>query len=262
MPTTFNWIYLGKAADIDTAEGNTNAENSGALVGTSYGSAGSPLYNRITSVTTNDTNGDGALNQNATVANETFTTNIGAGPQALTFDSAIQCNVTLTYADGTTGTATMVLAQDTAGNLFLAPQRVLDTTSAVQEAKPILSLQINTVAASDFLGLASDRPMTGWDNGIIDGTAGNDLIDGSYVEPVANGSDWVDGGDGTSGAGTGWNNDSIRAGAGSDTVRAGLGADTVDGGTEADSIDGGDGNDSLLGGTGNFNDTLLGGLWR
>ena len=260
MPTTFNWIYLGKAADIDTAEGNTNAENAGALVGTSYGSAGAPLYNRITSVTTNDTNGDGALNQNASAGSETFTTNIGSGAQTLTFDSAVQCNVTLTYADGTTGTGTMVLAQDTAGNLFLAPQKVTDSTSALQEARPILSLRIDTVVASDFSGLATDRPMTGWDNGIIDGTSGNDLIDGSYVEPIANGSDRVDGGDGLSGAGSGWNDDSIRAGAGNDTVRAGLGNDTVDGGTEADSIDGGDGNDSLLGGTGTFNDTLIGGL--
>lgn len=110
-------------------------------------------------------------------------------------------------------------------------------------------------------------------DGVIEGTAGNDLIDANYTgDPEL---DRVDGLDGTGFAGTTGNADYILAGAGHDTVISGLGNDIiyggagndqifagqgndwVDGGTEADSIDGGSGNDSLYGGAGN--DTLFGG---
>ncbi|MBS0565081.1 MAG: Hint domain-containing protein [Proteobacteria bacterium] len=100
------------------------------------------------------------------------------------------------------------------------------------------------------------RQVTGFDDGYVDGTAGNDLIDASYVEPIAGGSDKIDNNDAGL-AGSSGNDDYVRAGAGNDTVLAGDGNDTVDGGTGNDSIDGGVGNDSLMGGTGN--DTLIGG---
>ncbi|OYX42004.1 MAG: hypothetical protein B7Z02_13865 [Rhodobacterales bacterium 32-67-9] len=108
--------------------------------------------------------------------------------------------------------------------------------------------------------MAADRAVTGWDDGWVEGTAGNDLINSTYVEPIANGTDKIDGGDGISSAGTAWQDDRVRAGAGNDTVLSGLGNDYVDGGSGADSIDGGSGNDSLFGGTGTFNDTILGGI--
>jgi Ca2+-binding RTX toxin-like protein len=110
-------------------------------------------------------------------------------------------------------------------------------------------------------------------DGIVDGTAGNDLIDGSYLgDPTG---DRIDNGDATGYAGTVNHDDYVRAGAGNDTVLSGLGNDqvfggsgndslnggvgndTLDGGSENDSIDGGSGDDSLLGGTGD--DTLYGG---
>ena len=92
-------------------------------------------------------------------------------------------------------------------------------------------------------------------DGIVDGTAGNDLIDGSYTGDP-NG-DRVDTGDATGYAGTSGNGDYIRAGAGSDTVHAGLGNDQVFGGSGADSVTGGYGNDTLDGGS--ENDTIDGG---
>ncbi len=110
-------------------------------------------------------------------------------------------------------------------------------------------------------------------DGIVDGTAGNDLIDTSYVGDP--GGDRVDANDATGYSGTTDNGDYIRAGAGDDTVNSGLGndivfggagndsisagygSDTVDGGTENDTIDGGSGNDSLEGGSGD--DVIYGG---
>lgn len=110
-------------------------------------------------------------------------------------------------------------------------------------------------------------------DGVVEGTASNDLINGSYTgDPEG---DRIDHLDGTGFGGTTGNADYVLAGAGDDTVVADLGNDIVyggsgndqistgqgndwaDGGTEADSLDGGSGNDSLYGGAGD--DTLFGG---
>lgn len=85
-------------------------------------------------------------------------------------------------------------------------------------------------------------------DGIINGTAGDDLIGPIYEDPSdGDHVDWY----------TGGTNDSIVALAGNDTVRAELGNDTIDGGSGNDLLLGGSGNDSIVGGTGA--DTLLGG---
>ena len=260
MATTFNWIYLGTlGTQLDPTEGNTVAENINTIIGSTFGTAVNPLYNNITSATMVNVGGSAiALDGNNNVANDQFTTNIGAGVQTFTFDISVIMNATVTYADGTTGTVTAVLAQSTTGELFLAPETAAGGDSTIYEAKPIQSITFNS-AATYSGNLGTDRYVTGWDDGFVEGTAGNDLINAAYVEPIANGSDRIDNGDGISGAGTAWQDDRVRAGAGNDTVLSGLGNDFVDGGIGADSIDGGDGNDSLFGGTGAFNDTILGG---
>lgn len=110
-------------------------------------------------------------------------------------------------------------------------------------------------------------------DGVVEGTAGNDLIKAGYTgDPEL---DRIDGLDGTGYSGTTGDADYVLAGAGDDTVVAGLandivyggsgndqittgqGNDWADGGSEADSLDGGSGNDSLYGGSGD--DTLTGG---
>ncbi|WP_347310619.1 Hint domain-containing protein [Defluviimonas sp. SAOS-178_SWC] len=260
MATTFNWIYLGTSSTmLDPTEGNTTAENINAFVGSTFGSSGNPLYTHITSATMVNVGGSAtALDGNNNLANDRFTTDIGSGTQTFTFDISVQYNATVTYADGTTGTVTAVVLQSTTGQLFLAPETAAGSDTNVYEAKPIQSITFNS-AASYSGNLGTDRYVTGFDDGFVEGTAGNDLINASYVEPVANGTDRIDNGDGISSAGTAWQDDRVRAGAGNDTVLAGLGNDYVDGGTGADSIDGGSGNDSLYGGDGVFNDTILGG---
>ncbi|VVS97809.1 Leukotoxin [Roseovarius sp. EC-HK134] len=257
MPTTFNWIFLGTETDfLDPTEGNSNAENAALFENRTYGSALDPLYQRISSVTTINNGGAvGALDMNNTVTNDAFTTDIGAGTQTFTFDGLSVFNATLTYANGTTAVVTAVIAQSTTGELFLAPEISFNADVTAFEAGPIVSITLDSVNASTNTNLGADRLAQAWDNGVVDGTGGNDLINGSYIEPIANGSDRVDNGDGVSGPG--FNDDVINAGAGNDTVLAGLGNDSVQGGTGADSLSGESGNDTLLGQGGN--DTLIGG---
>ena len=138
-----------------------------------------------------------------------------------------------------------------------------------------------TYAGNDFdtqdpagiwsMGFEGGQPFLG--DGVVEGTAGNDLIDLNYTADPEG--DRIDRLDGTGFSGTTGDADYVLAGAGNDTVISGLandivyggsgndqistgqGNDWADGGTEADSIDGGSGNDSLFGGAGN--DTLFGG---
>ncbi|WP_112310409.1 Hint domain-containing protein [Pseudogemmobacter bohemicus] len=256
MPTTFNWIYLGVPTNtlgatiyIDINEtGDTSAENAAALNGQTFGTAGNPLYNNITSTTMNGTGS--FLNQNT---GQTFLTTYGGTTGTLTHDAIATYNITLTYADGTTATTTGILVQSTTGQLFLAPSL---SANAAHIAKPIVSLNIDSVLSS-VGSLALDRPMVGWDDGWVQGTDGNDTIGPGTVEPVGRGSDVIDGGDGVTSAGTGWNDDRIDAGGGNDVVYAGLGNDLAYGGGGNESLFGGDGNDTLDGGTGN--DTINGG---
>ena len=275
MATTFNWLYLGIGPSIDPTEGNTTAENASALVGVTYGSTGSPLYNARTSATMINNGGSAtALDMNNAVANDQFTTNIGAGTQTFTFDGTAIYTATITYADGTTATISAVIAQSSTGELFLAPEFSSNADTLAQEAKPIVSIRLDSLEGNVYSGLTTDRIVTGFDDAIVEGTAGNDLINAAYVEPISFGSDRIDNNDG--GVGVGANDDFVRAGGGSDTVLAGIGNDTVYGGTGNDSLSGeagndqlfgeadldtlfgGDGNDSLFGGT--QNDQLFGGI--
>ena len=100
-------------------------------------------------------------------------------------------------------------------------------------------------------------------DGIVSGTAGDDVIDTAYTgDPDG---DMIDNEDAII-AGEAPNDDIVEAGDGDDLVLAGegdddvigeAGNDTLDGGVGDDVLDGGTGNDSLLGGSGA--DTLIGG---
>ena len=247
MATTFNWIHLGSSSvQLDMVEGNSIADNAVAIVGNTYGTAGNPLFTHVTSATMKDNGGlSGSLDTNNSVSNDQFTTNIGAGSVTLTLDTAVQYNATLTYADGTTATITAVVVQDNTGQLFLAPETSLNADTLALEAKPILSIALNSTSIVNATGLATNRLVTGFDDGYIDGTAGNDLINGSFVEAWSGGSDKVDNGDAGL-AGSGGNDDYIRAGDGNDTVFAALGHDKVYSGTGNDLLYGGLGDDRFI----------------
>ena len=91
-------------------------------------------------------------------------------------------------------------------------------------------------------------------DGIVEGTAGDDLIDTAYTGDLQG--DMVDHGDAILPGQTG-DDDIIEAGAGNDTVLAGAGDDTVYGGSGDDTLSGGSGTNVLYGGTGD--DTFIGG---
>lgn len=74
----------------------------------------------------------------------------------------------------------------------------------------------NGVYSVNFVG---GNPV--YSNGIVEGSAGNDLIDGSFVDIEG------DATDDANGAGLDGNNDSVRAGAGNDTVYGGAGNDSL-----------------------------------
>lgn len=252
MPTTFNWIYLGQTSTfMDPQEGNSTAGRAADLNNTTWGSSAAPLHQRVVSATTIDNGGDaGELDTDNTVANDQYRTNVGNGVQTLTHDASAVYTVAITYADGTTATTTATVVQSTGGHLFLAPPfSATSPAIPILTAKPIASVQLSGARDYTDVNFVADRVVIGWDNGVVEGTAGNDLINASYIEPVANGSDLIDGADGL--------NDIVRAGAGNDTVQSGLGSDSVLGEAGNDSLEGGDGNDTLDGGAGL--DTLLGG---
>jgi Ca2+-binding RTX toxin-like protein len=156
------------------------------------------------------------------------------------------------------GTTSQSLLEGSNNAAFLSTYATNDFDT--QDSAGVFSMQFESGQA--FLG-----------DGIVDGTAGNDLIDSSYLgDPTG---DRIDHGDATGYAGTSNQDDYVLAGAGNDTVYSGLGNDqvyggsgndslfggtgndTIDGGSENDVVDGGSGDDSLLGGTGD--DTLYGG---
>ena len=260
MPTTFSWIYLGNTTTVlDPIEGGIAAENVAALTGTTWGSVGDPLLGRVTRATLNNVGGSATgLDADNNVANDTFTTDIGAGTQTFTFDTSVQYNATITYTNGTTVLVTAVIVQDTAGNLYLAPEFSLNPDTTAYEALPIRSVTFNSVAQTGG-DLQADRIDTGFRDGVVTGTAGNDVINSTFIEPAISGSERIDNSDAVLPGATG-NDDSVRAGAGNDSVIAGLGNDSVDGGTGADIIDGGTGNDTLIGGSDASADTLFGGV--
>ena len=100
-------------------------------------------------------------------------------------------------------------------------------------------------------------------DGIVEGTAGNDVIDTAYVDdPQGDRIDNNDAIDPTAGGDddvvhAGFGDDIVRAGAGDDLVLGGAGMDTLYGGAGDDRLLGQDGDNTLFGDAGD--DTLVGG---
>ena len=158
MPSTFTVFSLGVLTDIDTTDGNTLAENAGALVGLSFGGVGDALLN--SAVTFAEGGGPGFGSGTSTAydqdnnPNEDFT--INGGPEQ-TFDSAVIYNATVTYIDGTTANITAVIFQDVDGNTYWAPEFEANADQAVLDAAAIRSLTLDSLAGASFSGLSGIR---------------------------------------------------------------------------------------------------------
>ncbi|WP_282091431.1 Hint domain-containing protein [Epibacterium ulvae] len=264
MSNTWKAIFLGNDASkfLDVVEGDNTSENAGAFVGQTFGSSGSPLLEKVLSVSALDHSwGGGELESNNDAYNDQiqFDLGQGAGLQTTTFDAGAVYNATLTYTDGTTADITAALMQDTDGNLFLAPEKTFGGDSAdtdAMAAKPIQTLTLNSLDTGFTGNIAVDRVETEFhtSDGVVDGTNNGDLIDYTYND--TQGDQITDGDDIIDGAG------------GDDTIYGGEGDDTIDGGTGNDSLVGGIGNQNLSGGDDsdtivlhdNFgDDTIIGG---
>jgi len=255
MPTTFDVFYLGTSGTfIDPTEGNSNAENAALLNGQTFGTSGTPLSGQVQEFSPGTTGFGGgtttAYDMDNNNANDTFSLDGGADQ---TFDGLSVYNATITYLDGTTASITAVVFQDTAGNLYLAPEMSANADQAALEAMPIQSLTLNSVSISENVNFASDREVIDFveTDGTVEGTGGDDVIDAGYMgDPQG---DRVDNNDAVIGVG---DEDIIVAGAGNDQVFAGAADDTAYGGEGDDTLYGGAGNDTLSGDAGN--DTLFG----
>ena len=156
MPT-WDAFYLGRLGRIDPQEGNLTAERADRLEGLTFGSAGDPLAGDIVEVTTDNRGGSPtALDQNNGAANDRFETDIGNGNRSFRFDAATSYEATITYTDGTTTTAVIVLFQATNGHTFIAPG-LSGAANAPLIAAPIRSITLGDVVQNTATGLAIDR---------------------------------------------------------------------------------------------------------
>lgn len=248
---TMKAFYLGTFADMDVNESDFTAELASNMAGKTFGSGTDPLYNRINSLTTNDADNDGTVRHNSGgQTGETLTYN----GVASIYDSLSPYNATLTYNDGTTASAVVILMQDELGRVFFAPYVDGSTSNVPLSAKPIQSVAIVSAIASSNYGNYAKQASNVFLDGLVSGTSADDVMGTSYTDQ-----------DGTKMNAYG-GNDTVSAGAGNDYVTAGAGQDLVYGGTGNDSLYGGDGNDTLWGDEGNDqlfgdagNDVLYGG---
>ena len=160
MPSvsTYEVIYLGNVADMDPSEGNPVAENAIALTQppTTFGSAGDPLYNHIHTLSPVGLSSGVYHTNNNAYANQ-FQLD-GGLPH--TFDSNAQFQATITYADGSTAQISAVIFQDTAGNLYLAPELSQNADYFAETAGPIQSLRLTSLINNNNVGLDVNREET------------------------------------------------------------------------------------------------------
>lgn len=232
MATTFEVIFLGTLSKIDPTQDNEVAENASGILGT-YGTSSAPLSSRVVTLSADRLSED---------ANDSYDTDNGGGFDSFkinggasqNFDATATYNAVITYADGTTASVTATLFQDVNGNTYLVPEETNNADQAALTAKPIQSLQLNSVVSASGDGWA-DR-IAGDFKASVDGTAGNDSMGVGYTD--AQGDQITN------------SNDHVSAGAGNDTVSAGGGNDVISGGDGNDTVTGGDGNDLYYGGAG------------
>lgn len=162
MPDIFNVLFLGNLTDIDTVDGDNDAENASALVGMTFGGESDALAARVQEFSPGSTGYTGGTNtaydQDNTPA-ETFRLDGGAEQ---TFDSAVVYNATITYIDGTTSNITAVVFQDTDGNTYLAPEFSANADQAALEAAPIRSLTLDSLLSNEFSGMTGSRQTTNY----------------------------------------------------------------------------------------------------
>ena len=161
---TIEAFYLGVGLDLDLLEGNFLSETAFSLVGLTFGSAASPLVDTsLRQITLTDSNNDGIVRENDVFDNP-FGEGLSYDGIFRVLDSTQEYATTITYTDGTTASGRIVLLQDTAGRVFIAPYVTGSTFNAVLGAGPIRSIRLDAVLGDTFggvvLGLEVDAFVT------------------------------------------------------------------------------------------------------
>lgn len=249
MSTTFQVMYLGQLALIDSVQGDETAENAGAILGSYYNST-DPAYDHTYQLTADrlSEDADDTYDVDNGGGHDRFFVN-GTGPYD--FDAVAEYQITLTYIDGTTANITAYVFQDTTGHTFIAPETTYNADQAALTDKPIQSVSLNSVTSytgdkdGDMIASRVNEPYAG----PVDGTNGNDSMGVGYTDAqghaITEDADVIYGYDGADTIDGGGGSDLIESGAGSDVVYGGAGNDTIYYGTGDDTIYGGDGNDLI-----------------
>lgn len=249
MSTTFQVMYLGQLALIDSVQGDETAENAGAILGSYYNST-DPAYDHTYQLTADrlSEDADDTYDVDNGGGHDRFFVN-GTGPYD--FDAVAEYQITLTYIDGTTANITAYVFQDTTGHTFIAPETTYNADQAALTDKPIQSVSLNSVTSytgdkdGDMIASRVNEPYAG----PVDGTNGNDSMGVGYTDAqghaITEDADVIYGYDGADTIDGGGGSDLIESGAGSDVVYGGAGNDTIYYGTGNDTIYGGDGNDLI-----------------
>jgi len=192
MATSVNFsvVSLGNLADMDTSEGNNVAENASALVGQTFGGAGTPLLNNFVEFTavlggglfdTYDYEpGNSIAYDQATGlfdSHEEFSIN-GGSPQG--FDSTAVYNATIVFVDGTSANITAVIFQDTNGNTYWAPEVNSNADQTAMESQGIRSLTLNSISGDSHSGLTATRETWNYAVCFAAGTS-IETIDGAFT---------------------------------------------------------------------------------
>ena len=147
---TIEAFFVGVGPELDTDESNWTAEQAASLVGNTYGSTGSPLYQNIEQLTFEDSDSDGVIREDDQ-ADQAENLTYGGG--ASTLDTILLYNVSVTFDDGSSNTAQMIMLQDDLGRMFLTPMPSGDASNAVLDDGPIRSIEIDSLAGDGYYGL-------------------------------------------------------------------------------------------------------------
>lgn len=148
---TFDAIYLGVYAELDTNEANMTVEQASTLVGTTFGGHGDPLWDKVTEITLEDADSSGStLEDDMGQSAEDMT----MGGVSASLDAALIYNVTITYTDGTSASSALVMGQDDMGRLFMLP--FSSGTGALDDGY-IRSIRLDSVNGDNYGALTSNR---------------------------------------------------------------------------------------------------------
>lgn len=147
---TFSVIYLGTTSDLDPTEGSPVAENASTIVNSTYGSVSDPLWSHVQTLAPVGSPG-AYYRTNNNLYTDQFTID---GGTAQTFDSISQYTATITYTDGTTAPLTnAVVFQDSAGQLYLAPELTAGADQTALTAKAIRSITLDALNNNSNFGM-------------------------------------------------------------------------------------------------------------